>query len=125
MSLAEIIIEKEKALLTFGVRSSIESLRSLLSSEFKEVGASGAYFGLSEVLECLPAEESWSCKTQDWEFRLLSIDIVQTIHRAFVVHFDGDEGTYSRRSSIWRKESNEWKMIYHQGTKVEPFEIKS
>lgn len=124
MTLAEILIKKEKALLTFDVRSSVEKLKSLLSNEFKEVGASGAYYGLSEVIECLPAEENWSCKTQDWEFRLLSSDIAQTIHRAFIVHFDGDEGVFSRRTSIWKKESGEWKMIYHQGTKVEPFEIK-
>ena len=124
MELAEIIIEKEKALLTFEVRSSVERLKSLLSREFKEVGASGAYFGLDDVLERLPTEENWSCKTQDWEFRMLSSEIAQTIHRAFVVHFDGDEGVYSRRTSIWRNESGEWKMIYHQATKIEPFEIK-
>ena len=123
MSLAETIIEKENALLTWEVRSSADKLRSLLSVEFREVGASGAYFGLSEVLESLLSEENWSCKTKDWEFRALSDDVVQTIHRAFVVHFEGDKGVYSRRTSIWRNESGEWKMIYHQGTKIEPFHI--
>jgi len=124
MALADIIIEKEKALLTLGVRSSVEKLKSLLSNEFKEVGASGAYFGLREVLECLPGDGNWSCKTQDWEFRMLNSEIAQTIHKAFIVHSDKDEGTYSRRTSIWKNESGEWKMIYHQGTKVEAFEIK-
>ena len=123
MSLAETIIDKEKALLTWEVRSSADKLKSLLSVEFREMGASGVYFGLSEVLESLPSEENWSCKTKDWEFRMLSDNVVQTIHRAFVVHFEGDEGVYSRRTSIWRNESGEWKMIYHQGTKIEPFQI--
>ena len=123
MGLAETIIEKEKALLTLEVRSSVTKLKSLLSSEFREVAASGAYYGLSEVLEWLPAEEDWTCHTQDWEYRLLSNEIAQTIHRAFVVHFNGDEGVYSRRTSIWRNEAGEWKMVYHQGTRVEPFDI--
>ena len=122
MNLAETIIAKEKSLLTWDVRSSTEKLRSLLSSEFKEVGASGAYFGLAQVLESLPSEEGWCCKTKDWEFRALAKDIVQTIHLAFVAHFEGDEGVYSRRTSIWKNESGEWKMIYHQGTQVEPFQ---
>lgn len=123
MNLAEIIIKKEKSLLSQEVRSSVDKIRSLLSKEFKEVGASGAYFDLEHVLKSLPAENSWTCKTKDWEFRALSDDIVQTIHLGLIKHGVNDEGVYSRRTSIWRNESGEWKMIYHQGTRTKPFEI--
>ncbi len=124
-TLKEIIIAKEKDLLTFEVRSSAKKLKELISDDFKEIGASGAYFGLSEVLERLPTEASWcwSAQTQDWEFRFLSDDIAQTIHRAFIIHNQEDEGVYSRRMSIWRKEKGLWKMYYHQGTKIDPFTL--
>ena len=40
------LIEKERALLSFEVRRSPAKLRSLLSSDFLEIGTSGDFFGL-------------------------------------------------------------------------------
>jgi len=118
MDLAQHIIEREKALLHPETRKSQKRLCELISTEFKEIGASGSCFGLAEVLDALPHENGWSATTQDWEFRLLSEELAQTIHRAFVVRHQGDSGTYSLRSSIWRLEDGDWKMVYHKGTKV-------
>ncbi len=62
--------------------------------------------------------------TRDWECRQLADDIVQTVYRAFIVN-DGDgSGTFSRRSSLWRLENGCWKMVFHQGTRVDPFELQ-
>ena len=124
MNLEEKIIAQEKSLLTYRVRESVNDLKLLLSTEFKEVGTSGTCFVLSDVLNNIPQEQGWSCKTQDWEFRKLSDDIVQTLHRAFVVHCDKDKGEFSRRTSIWKNENGNWKMIYHQGTRIAPFTIE-
>ena len=125
MSLKEKIIAQEKSLLTYRVRESVSDLKSLLSTEFKEVGASGTCSVLSDVLNNLPKEQDWSCKTQDWEFRKLSDDVVQTFHRAFVIHLGKDKGEYSMRTSIWKNENGIWKMIYHQGTRTAPFKIEN
>ena len=56
MRLRKKIINLEKALLTFEVRQSAAKLTELLSEDFKEIGASGACFGLAEILEHLPCE---------------------------------------------------------------------
>ncbi len=124
MKLEKLIIEKELSLLTFEVRHSESALKSLLSSEFLEVGASGDYFGLSEVLSELPTQDNWKCHAQDFEFRKLDEFIAQLNFRTHITTQDNLVGTYSRRTSIWRLELNGWKMVYHQGTKVDKFELK-
>ncbi|WP_172401030.1 DUF4440 domain-containing protein [Vibrio sp. qd031] len=124
MDLEKLIIEKELSLLTFEVRHSESALKSLLSSEFLEVGASGDYFGLPEVLNELPIQNNWKCHAQDFEFRKLDENIAQLIFRAHITTRDNVVGAYSRRTSIWRLEVDGWKMVYHQGTKVDKFELK-
>ncbi|ODN43961.1 hypothetical protein BGC07_00200 [Piscirickettsia litoralis] len=119
----KLIKEKELALLTAEVCRSKDKLRSLLSSDFLEVGASGAYFGLNEVLEKLPAENSWQAHAQDFEFRSLAEGVVQLIFRAVIRANSESAGVYSRRTSIWRNEVCGWRMVYHQGTKTVPFDL--
>ena len=123
MSTKTLIIELEKSLLTFDVRHSETELRKRIAPNFKEIGASGAYFGLENVLERLPTEQTWSAIVQDFEFTQHSEDICQLVFRAFIKGDDTDEGTYSLRSSLWQMINGEWKVIFHQGTKVEPFEL--
>lgn len=119
------LIEKERALLSFEVRRSPVKLRSLLSSDFLEIGASGDFFGLDSVLDCLPQESAWSAISQDFEHRRLSSDLIQLFYRVAISR-PNDLGTsYSRRTSIWRKEGGEWKMVYSQGTAISPFEVQS
>ena len=71
MGLKGELIQSDLALLTSQVRQSIDKLRELLSSDFLEIGASGDYFGLSEVLSSLPEDVSQTCHAQDFEFRML------------------------------------------------------
>jgi hypothetical protein len=125
MELKAHIIQLEKSLLTFEVRHSEKELIKRISPKFKEIGASGDYFGLDNVLKRLPTEQTWSAVVQDFEFSQLSDDVCQLIFRAFIKSNTSDSGTYSFRSSIWKKHGDDWKMIFHQGTKVEPFDLAS
>jgi hypothetical protein len=123
MELKEQIIRLEKSLLTLDVRSSKERLCKLIAADFKEIGASGAYFGLDNILERLPTEQNWTATVQDFEFRELAPEICQLVFKAFIKSNDADEGTYSLRSSLWKKYDDGWKIAFHQGTKVAPFEV--
>ncbi len=118
------LIEQEKALLTPEVRSSEARLRSLLSPDFLEIGASGDFFGLDSLLNSLPQETAWSAVAQDFEHRRLSPELVQLFYRAAVSRENGSGTTYSRRTSIWKKDGSGWKMVYHQGTAVPSFEVQ-
>lgn len=118
MDLQKVILEKEIALTTFEVRNNADLQCELLSLEFKEIGASGDYFGLRELVEDLPDDQSWHCHIQDVEYRQIAPDVIQLVYIALIKRDESDTGTYSRRSSIWRKEGSNWKMWFHQGTKV-------
>ena len=123
MNLEEAIISLEETLFQKEIRNSGERLSELLSPEFREIGASGNYFGLDEVLRSLPTEDEWSIKALDYSFRRLSDDIAQLTYRAFIKHSATDEGVYSIRNSIWKKHSDDqWKMEFHQATKVAPLD---
>jgi hypothetical protein len=54
MEIEAALIANDKALLTPEVRSSLTKLKSLVSEDFREIGASGAYFELQTVLERFP-----------------------------------------------------------------------
>ena len=124
MENCELLIKNEKALLTYEVRCSPERLRAFISDDFREIGASGAYFGLAEVLENVPLNaQNWSAVAQNFECRHLSDDIVQVVFQCVITHDIGSEPVYSLRSSIWRLEGGQWKMVFHQGTKVPHFDV--
>ena len=121
---SELLIKNEKALLTYEVRCSPERLRSLISDDFREIGVSGVYFGLAEVLENVPlTAQNWSAVAQNFECRYLSDDIAQVVFQCIIIHDIDSEPVYSLRSSIWRLEGGQWKMFFHQGTKVPSFDV--
>lgn len=119
----ELLINNEKALLTYEVRRSPERLRVLISDDFREIGASGACFGLAEVLESAPLNtQNWSAVAQNFDCRQLSDYIAQVVFQCIITHDMDSEPVYSLRSSIWRLEGERWKLVFHQGTKVSPFD---
>ena len=120
MKLRDILITKENQLLLPQTRHSTTKLKESLSEDFIEIGASGKKFGLKEVLENLPQEEDWSAKISDIEFRRISETVAQLFYNCVIYHDTSDKGSYSIRSSIWKHESDTWKMIFHQGTKISP-----
>jgi hypothetical protein len=90
----------------------------MMDSQFWEVGASGRRYGREYVLETLverhskPHEDVW--ETRDFHCRelgantyLLTYTLVQ------------DRTRVTRRSTIWHRTTDGWKILFHQGTIVE------
>jgi hypothetical protein len=84
---------------------------------FWEVGASGRRYSRKYVLDSLeqrhsqPHEDIW--ETRDFHCLEIALDnylITYTL-------IQGERVT--RRSTIWRRCNNDWKIVYHQGTIVE------
>lgn len=125
MNIEEKITILEKSLLDTKVRKNIKTLTSLISKDFREVSASGNCFGLDEIVNNVPNHSDWSCKTQAWKFRMLSDDIAQISYKAYIVHSAEGKGVYSLRMSLWKNEERNWRMVYHQGTKVTPFKLEA
>lgn len=97
-------------------RSSIRELDSLLSDDFREIGASGVYFGKAEVLGGLPSEDFADIRASRFEFRVLSQNVVHITYVSRRYNEEGELLRVSYRTSIWQYQDERWQMVFHQGT---------
>ncbi|WUJ76903.1 DUF4440 domain-containing protein [Streptomyces sp. NBC_00377] len=114
-------IAGELALMDPTVRSSRARFERLLDPEFVEVGSSGRRYTCADMLAQLPVHPGGSASGPRYE----PSDITGVVLAPGLVHltYDTDfDGRRARRSSLWRKQSEEtgWRMYYHQGTPVPP-----
>lgn len=85
---------------------------------FWEVGASGRRYSRQYVLDELekryanPVEDVW--QTRDFHCLEIAAD-------NYLLTYTLIQGArVTRRSTIWRRTAQGWKIVYHQGTVVEP-----
>ena len=90
----------------------------MTAEDFWEVGASGARYDRAFVLEELerrrqnPKPDVW--ETSGFECRELSSDVYLLTYTLIQDHV-----RVTRRSTIWRRTSDGWKIVFHQGTIVQ------
>jgi hypothetical protein len=90
-------------------------LEKMTDSEFCEVGASGRRYGREYVLDILekrfenPGEDVW--ETRDFH-------CLELARNTYLVTYTllQQKQRVTRRSSIWRRTRQGWKIVYHQGT---------
>jgi len=95
-----------------------QDYEKMTDADFWEVGASGRRYSREFVLHTLenrpPDSEESKWLTRDFQCREISADnylITYTL-------FQGPRVT--RRATLWRRSSDGWKVLYHQGTIVQP-----
>jgi len=110
------ILELEMKLLDKNVRASSEDLEKLLSKEFVEIGASGRIYHYEDVLNLHESEEI------DYEINNFRIQNIaeDSILALYTIEITDELNIKhkSNRSSIWIKRSNQWRIIFHQGTNI-------
>ncbi|KZL05104.1 hypothetical protein PsAD2_04459 [Pseudovibrio axinellae] len=106
----EILFSLEKQLLNPAARASAQQLEMMLHEDFIEIGASGRIYDRSQIInELLGSAADYPMRTlKDFRVRGLSGDLVQVFYDI------AENGT--RRSSIWKLEDSNWRIIFHQGT---------
>ncbi|WP_242451744.1 DUF4440 domain-containing protein [Rhodanobacter sp. T12-5] len=89
----------------------------MAAADFWEIGASGQRYSRAHVLDILehrapdPAEHTW--KTRDFHCRELGPE-------TYLLTYTLEQGErVSRRSTVWRRNGEEWQIVFHQGTLVE------
>jgi len=86
--------------------------------EFFEIGASGRRYSRDYVLDVLekrfadPGEDVWECS--DFHCLELAPDTYLVTYTLLQ-----QKQRRTRRASIWRRNPQGWKVVYHQGTVVE------
>ena len=92
-------------------------LEMMVDGDFWEVGASGRRYTRKHTLEVLEKrtgtldEELW--ETTDFRCQELAADL-------YLLTYTLRQGErITRRSTIWRRSTEGWKVVFHQGTIVE------
>jgi hypothetical protein len=90
----------------------------MMADDFWEVGASGRRYSREYVLDelerrhAVPHADVW--ETRDFHCRRLADDVYLLTYTLLQ-----DNRRLTRRSTIWWRTAEGWKIIYHQGTVVE------
>lgn len=114
-------IAAELRLMDPAVRASRTLAAALLDPEFVEVGSSGRRYTYDEMVAELPDHPGSSADGPRYEPSAITGVVLAPglVHLTYETDFGG---RHARRSSLWRKQSEEtgWRMYYHQGTPVPP-----
>jgi hypothetical protein len=113
----ESLIKLEKELLNPNVRKDFDRLNDLLHEDFFEIGTSGKAYDKAIILDRLPKEDPQPIESLNFITFSLGNDFVQVRFDTSKTRSDGSISR-SKRSSIWKKCNGEWKIVFHQGTRV-------
>ncbi|MBW8366052.1 MAG: DUF4440 domain-containing protein [Rhizobium sp.] len=89
---------------------------AMTAPEFWEVGASGRKYSKESVLETLEARHSQPVTESYLVTDFLCQELSPNLYLA-TYQLD-QEGRLSRRSTIWRRNGDNWRVVYHQGTPI-------
>ena len=109
--LPKLIEALEQSLLDPYVRQSIGQLNKLIADDFLEFGSSGKVYNKQDCIK--PDDTPRKFVLSDFKIKELSKDVTLATYKTT------EDGIASLRSSIWKRCGDEWKMIFHQGTKCE------
>ncbi len=106
----------EESLWRSETRFDMERMNELLAPDFIEIGRSGRIYDRSDVLAVPHHEIKAVLPLRDLGCRLLDTDVAQVTYRSDVDYASGRE--HAQRSSVWKRTSAGWKLIFHQGTAI-------
>ena len=90
----------------------------MMMPDFWEVGASGRRYSrdyvLAELERRYSAEYRHVWRTADFHCRQLADDVYLLTYTLF------QEERKTRRATIWQRTTSGWKIVFHQGTIVQP-----
>lgn len=112
------IHELEVRLLSQEIRSDPTSVAALLADDFVEFGASGNIWKRMDVIAGLKDEVFVVRTMSDFKVIELADGVVLATYLCSSSCTDGI--SLSLRSSIWRRDFEGWRMVFHQGTRVSP-----
>jgi hypothetical protein len=89
---------------------------AMTDPDFWEIGASGRCYSRDHVLAVLdqryrsPHEDPW--ETSEFQCRQLATDLYLLTYTLL------QDTRLTRRSTIWRRASSGWRIVFHQGTEI-------
>ena len=113
----------EVALHQASVRADRARLEDLLDEQFWEIGRSGKVWTREATLvEFESRAPSYTVWSQDFKVERLTHALALLTYRSADVGETGGLELHAHRASLWAMIDGRWRMRFHQGTPVEPFE---
>ena len=112
------LIAQEKRLLDR--QESQENLSTLIDDEFIEIGSSATHYNKADVIQWLSTNDQSIRSGTDFSAKLLANDLVLLTYTSHIQNTPEALVKKALRSSIWRKQKENWQMVFHQGTPEEP-----
>jgi hypothetical protein len=106
------VLQLERELQTVECRRDRARVIALLAEDFEEVGASGRVWDLASTLELLDGESDDEAviEVHNLTGRIVGDGFV-------IARWDSDRGgRRARRTSLWRRDPDGWRLVHHQGT---------
>jgi hypothetical protein len=99
--------------------TSRQDFERMIEAEFWEVGASGQRYGREYVLNELERRYGNGGDAGNENLRAEEFHCRELAENLYLLTYTLFQGPReSRRATIWRLVSGEWKIVYHQGTLV-------
>ncbi len=95
------------------VRADPARVGELLHDDFIEFGSTGRVYDKEILVEMLRNERPSTVVIRDFTVRQLASDTALVTYRTV-----GQSGQEARRSSIWVRQDEVWRMVFHQGTRI-------
>jgi hypothetical protein len=111
-NISETLIALEKSLHDPLLRADTQAVARLLSPDFFEFGASGRVWTREAILAQLATENPAEITSRDYTCHPLSPDVI------LLTYISETPTQRVLRSSLWRLEDEQWRLIFHQGTPI-------
>lgn len=112
--LAAKLVALERELHDATVRKS-PRVAALLADSFFEFGSSGRLLSRAQILANLLAEMPAFVEAGDFKVNLLAPTVALVTYRSVR---KAEPPVNTLRSSLWHLEGENWRMVFHQGTRV-------
>ncbi len=119
MTLTAHLLTLERQLLTPQIRTDPAALSTLLTTDFREFGASGRIFTRASILTLLQTETGYTPpEITHFEARELTPTLALVTYQTTRLNASGQPTPTSIRSSLWTLRDGRWQLLFHQGTRI-------
>jgi hypothetical protein len=108
----------EQALLDPAVRRDPARAGALLAHDFQEIGSSGRVWTRESILALLAAEQYHPPVMEDFSCHRIAAGVALVRYRTARTDPGSGQRLITQRSSIWIEQEGDWRVRFHQGTKV-------
>ena len=114
----QVILDGERALIEAQRSADRATAARLLAADFCEIGQSGRLLTREEVLDGMTAAPVIAFALEPRRWIEVADDCIILLYASDVSrHMDGvTRRRHALRSSTWRREDGEWRMLFHHGT---------